>query len=662
MSYLVLARKSRPQTFEEVVGQKIIVRTLQNALAAGRVPHGLIFSGIRGTGKTTLARIMAKALNCEQGPTPTPCNTCPSCRDIAAGASVDLHEIDGASNRGIQEIRDLKENIRFMPTSARFKIIIIDEVHMLTSEAFNALLKTLEEPPDHVYFMFATTELHKVPVTILSRCQRYELQRVGRMELAAHYTRLAESEGITIEPAAVDLIVREAAGSVRDGLSLLDQVFSYCGDEVKAEEVAEVLGLVSGQVIADLGEALLTGDISRAMEQLDQVYGYGMNIKRFVSELLSWFRHLIFCCLNKEPGRLLDLPQEDIARFSEIAQHYSLTTVYALFNILLEGLERAHYSSQPRLAIEMAFIGAVQVGDVQPVSELLVRLDTILAGAGQEISTISSAAPERKKKVVQPAAREIPEKTLKESPSTPHKEQEISPPPVAGVAEKKEYVKKEDVKKEDIEKEQVKNEQVQAAKKHPSSGKDIVEKSDGPPSGKKEASLDENKFRDKKESRDEKEPGSVQQGTLGQRDIKRRWPAFVDYVRDRKPWMAATLQKATTVTLEKEELVIHYDESADCNLLKNQEHIRPLTEFALDFFQQPFTLAFNVSDAGSCEVDPNGAVSPRLERRALARDPLVLDALEVFNGQVGAIRIGPRFRGPVSEELSTAGEHGPEKR
>ena len=633
MSYLVLARKSRPQTFDEVVGQKIIVRTLQNALAAGRVPHGLIFSGIRGTGKTTLARIMAKALNCEQGSTPTPCNTCSSCLDIGAGASVDLHEIDGASNRGIQEIRDLKENIRFMPTSARFKIIIIDEVHMLTSEAFNALLKTLEEPPDHVYFMFATTELHKVPVTILSRCQRYELQRVGRRELAAHYTRLAESEGIAIEPAAVDLIVREAAGSVRDGLSLLDQVFSYCGDEVKAEEVAEVLGLVSDQVIADLGEALLAGDLSRAMDQLNQVYGYGMNIKRFTSELLSWFRHLLFCCLNKEPGRLLDLPQEDIARFAEIAGKYPLPTVYGLFNILLEGLERAHYSSQPRLAIEMAFIGAVQVGDVQPVSELLVRLDKIIAGAGQEISVPSSSEPPRKKKVDQPVPDDISEKARTEFQADPVKEQKTEqtteqttqPPPAANVDEKKE--------------------QVQTEKKQALAGKDTVAvTSDGPPSEEKVTSHVEKKL----------EP--VQHTTLGKRDIKRCWPAFIDYVRDRKPWMAATLQKAVTVTLENEELVIHYDESADCNLLKNKEHIRPLTEFALDFFQQPFTLAFKVSDAGNCEVDSNGAVSPRVERKALARDPLVLDALEVFNGQVGAIRVGPRFRGPACEGVPTTGE------
>ena len=196
MSYLVLARKSRPQCFAQVVGQQTVVRTLQNALTQGRVAHALLFSGVRGTGKTTLARIMAKALNCEQGPASEPCNQCRSCRQITEGASVDLQEVDGASNRGIQEIRELKEKIRFLPTSSRYKIIIIDEVHMLTTEAFNALLKTLEEPPPHVYFMFATTEPHKVPLTILSRCQRYELKRLGHQELADHFNRLAAEEGV----------------------------------------------------------------------------------------------------------------------------------------------------------------------------------------------------------------------------------------------------------------------------------------------------------------------------------------------------------------------------------------------------------------------------------------------------------------------------------
>jgi len=621
LSYLVLARKSRPRNFEEVVGQKIVVRTLQNALAQNRVPHGLIFSGIRGTGKTTLARIMAKALNCEQGPTSTPCNTCTSCTEITAGSSIDLHEIDGASNRGIQEIRDLKEKIRFMPTSARFKIIIIDEVHMLTTEAFNALLKTLEEPPDHVYFMFATTELHKVPVTILSRCQRYELQRVGHKDLTEHFTRLAVAEGVTIEPAAIQLIVREASGSVRDGLSLLDQVFSYCGKEVKADEVAEVLGLVSHQVIADLSEALLAGDLSRSMELLVQVYDYGMNIKRFSNEVLTWFRALILCSLSNTPEKFLDLPEEDLLRLSEIAGNHTLQTISSLFKILLEGLEKANYSSQPRLAIELAFIQAVQVGDVQPVTELLTRLDDVLSGVSfAELAPVSPSDTSQKKTISsqpqlktrepqkdeQPEVGEIPSSSV--LPPAPEPEGLEPPIPERESQPAPSMLEETDAVGQDTVKEEPAIPETAGAVK---------------PSDKK---------------------------TGPERDVRRDWPEFLEYIRDRKPWMAAALQRSSSVGLEGKELVIQYDDSIDCRLLKNQEHIKPLTEFALDFFQQTFTLVFRVPETGGCEIDPAGPGSPQEERKALARDPLVLAALEVFNGQVGDIRVGPRFRTQLEGE------------
>ena len=204
-----------------------------------------VFSGVRGVGKTTLARLVAKALNCQDGPTKVPCNRCEHCTEIMAGNAIDINEIDGASNRGIQEIRELKENIRFFPTKSRYKIIIIDEVHMLTTEAFNALLKTLEEPPEHVFFMFATTELHKIPITILSRCQRYELQKVSSKELFAFFSRIAEKEKVVISDWALNVIVREAGGSVRDGLSLLDQIFSFGGERISDEDVIQVLGLVS---------------------------------------------------------------------------------------------------------------------------------------------------------------------------------------------------------------------------------------------------------------------------------------------------------------------------------------------------------------------------------------------------------------------------------
>ncbi len=385
MSYLVLARKSRPQTFAEVVGQRPVVRTLQNALAQDRVAHALIFSGVRGTGKTTLARIMAKALNCENGPVAEPCNACRSCRAIAEGTSMDLQEVDGASNRGIQEIRELKEKIRFMPTSSRYKIFIIDEVHMLTTEAFNALLKTLEEPPAHVYFMFATTELHKVPVTILSRCQRYELKRLNHQDLEQHLRRLAEADGVRIEAEALTMIVREAGGSVRDGLSLLDQLFSYCGTTVRAVDVIEVLGLVSHDLVAKLTEALLQGDLDAVYGMLHAMYVHGTDIKRFCNDLLDWFRGLIICTISKKPAELLDLPQETIEQQQRIAARYDLDKLTAFFHLLVEGLEKVTFSQQPRLALELTFIRAVQLHNVVPVTQLIARFNQLLSGTPAEV-------------------------------------------------------------------------------------------------------------------------------------------------------------------------------------------------------------------------------------------------------------------------------------
>ena len=644
MSYLVLARKSRPQTFAEVVGQKIIVRTLKNALAAGRVPHGLIFSGIRGTGKTTLARIMAKALNCEHGPTPDPCTECASCREIAAGTSMDLHEIDGASNRGIQEIRDLKENIRFMPTSARFKIIIIDEVHMLTTEAFNALLKTLEEPPDHVYFMFATTELHKVPVTILSRCQRYELKRVARPELIAHFSRLAAQEGVDMEANAVELIAREASGSVRDGLSLLDQVFSYCGTTVTSQEVAEVLGLVSQEVIAETGEALLAGDLARAMDLLGQVYSHGMNLKRFGTELLTWFRNLMFCCLHREPGTCLDVAEDELARFTDVSGRYPLATITSLFNLLLQGFEKAHHARQPRLVMELTFIEAVQAGDVQPVGELLARLDALIAGAGQEV-----ILPARK-----PAHTDTTEKKGPGSPDEPSI-------PSTGVAPARSAPGGKPSRHDE-------NKPVVARGEGAENGPDMEAQGEEPapvpqgPTGegtgaggvttpdmgeKSESSSPSDTAQ--AEASPESQAETAASSGLSQRELRRRWPDFLDYVRDRKPWMMATLQKAAPPRLEENTLTLNYEESIDCAVLKNKTHVLLLTEFALDFFQQPLVLNFHVPDAGDCAAEIEDGHDPRRERQALARDPLVLDALEVFNGQVGAVRVGPRFRAALPD-------------
>ncbi|MFU8805548.1 MAG: DNA polymerase III subunit gamma/tau, partial [Bradymonadaceae bacterium] len=256
-SYVVLARKWRPEHFEEVVGQGHVARTLTNSIEQDRVAHAYLFCGARGVGKTSTARILAKALNCKQGPTATPCYDCVACKEISDGQSVDVFEIDGASNRGINEIRDLREGVRYAPSRDRYKVYIIDEVHMLTTEAFNALLKTLEEPPPHAIFIFATTEPQKIPVTILSRCQRFDFKRIGQKDIVDHLAYLCEQEGIEADRAALQIIARQAAGGMRDALSLLDQIISFAGKSVKEEQIAEILGVANRKHLFELSEAVV---------------------------------------------------------------------------------------------------------------------------------------------------------------------------------------------------------------------------------------------------------------------------------------------------------------------------------------------------------------------------------------------------------------------
>ena len=328
MSYLVLARKARPQTFSQVIGQRPVVTTLKNSIIRNRVAHAILFSGVRGVGKTTLARIMAKAINCQADDPPIgPATNAHPVDRSRPGSSLDLYEIDGASNRGIQEIRELKEKIRFLPTSSQYKIIIIDEVHMLTTEAFNALLKTLEEPPAHVYFMFATTEIHKIPITILSRCQQYELKRISAKELYDHFQKLVSAEGFEIDPSALSLIVREAGGSVRDGLSLLDQMFSYGEKKISTKDVVEVLGLINRDVLMRLTKALLDGTKKEVFLTLEEIFDFGMDLKRFVEDIMDHFRTLLLCKIEGCTD-LIDLPTEELTNFKTSPLDYTTETLH----------------------------------------------------------------------------------------------------------------------------------------------------------------------------------------------------------------------------------------------------------------------------------------------------------------------------------------------
>jgi DNA polymerase-3 subunit gamma/tau len=593
MSYLVLARKWRPQTFEEVVGQQSVVRTLQNAIDRKRIPHAIIFSGVRGVGKTTLARLVAKALNCQEGPTKIPCNKCEHCTEITSGNAIDIQEIDGASNRGIQEIRELKENIRFFPTKSRYKIIIIDEVHMLTTEAFNALLKTLEEPPEHVFFMFATTELHKIPITILSRCQRYELQKVSSSELFEFFSKIAKEEKVDISDWALNIIVREAGGSVRDGLSLLDQIFSFGGDEISDEDVIQVLGLVDSQVVSSMAAAILDNDFANCLKILDETSSYGVDLKRLTNDLLYYFRSLLICRISKDPEKLLDVPDQEYDEMRQIAWQHTAGTLQLYFNLLLKGAEEMQYSPHPRMAFEMALIRAAESGNVVPVAELLGKLETMQSG-----------------EFVAPVKKEIPPQPPAPKPAVKERIQKAEKNKTAAVPVKA-VLQKKDAAKEKKAEPPVKEESVEIK---------------APPKQTTTETTDE---------------GVAQPPT---KEVRKNWDEFIEYVMDRKKWMAHTLRLCSNVREEGTDLILKFDDPSDCKMLQTKENIKFLTEFSQDFFQKEFKIGIKIRGNDSQDIVDQNGTGPQEERRALANDPLVQMATEVLGGRVVKIRTGPRSR------------------
>ncbi len=401
MSYLVIARKWRPQTFADIAGQEHITRTLQNAIRTNRIAHAFLFTGVRGVGKTTAARVLAKALNCEQGPTATPCNQCTQCEEIAQGSSIDVLEIDGASNRGIDEVRQIIENVRYQPAQCRFKIYIIDEVHQVTKDAFNALLKTLEEPPPSVKFILATTEPHRLPATILSRCQRYDFRRISLREITQRLGAIAKSEGLDISEGALVLLAREGDGSMRDAQSLLEQVLAFAepsqdgAARVRVDEILlqEILGLAERQVLYDISAAVFQGDARRCVELVAQTVTQGCDIGRLSRDLVEHFRNLLVARLasgvdkstpGKEPlatGQLLDLPDPEIAELADQAQLLSIDTLLDYFDFMAAGEEEIARSATARFALESVLIRLASLPKTLPVAEWVERLERLEAKA-----------------------------------------------------------------------------------------------------------------------------------------------------------------------------------------------------------------------------------------------------------------------------------------
>src|SRR5438876_1682777 len=367
--YQVIARKFRPQVFEDVVGQKPIVQTLQNAIQMDRIGHAYLFSGPRGVGKTTTARILAKGLNCEKGPTITPCNACPSCLEIASGKSIDVFEIDAASNTGVDNIRELRESAKYAAARSRYKIFIIDEVHMLSSSAFNALLKILEEPPPHVVFIMATTERHKVPATILSRCQQFIFRTIPSAEIQAHLRQIAEREGIKIDDRALSYVVKAAEGSMRDAQSVLDQIISFSGQEIADEDVREVLGFIPSEILDRTLDALAARDSRTLLEIVGVIVDQGLNLQQFVRAFSGKVRDLLISRLGlqeKISGNA-DEKRELAAR----AGKFSEQDLIRFFDMLLRIENELRWTSQPRFHLEVGLVKLAKVGHVRDIEEVL---------------------------------------------------------------------------------------------------------------------------------------------------------------------------------------------------------------------------------------------------------------------------------------------------
>ncbi len=385
MSYVVIARRFRPQTFDEVIGQEHVSKTLANAIANGRIAHAYIFSGPRGVGKTTTARILAKAVNCEKGPTPTPCNQCPSCEAITKGNALDVHEIDGASNRGIDEIRNLREKIRFAPSMGKYRVYIIDEVHMLTKEAFNALLKTLEEPPEHVIFIFATTEIHRVPPTILSRCQRFDFRRMPVKTIMEHLKKICQVENINIENEALLQIAKKADGSMRDSQSILDQLISYSGNRITFENVAQALGVIHQDEFFNLTEDILKGDVKNIILTANRIFQTGYDLNEFLLGLEEHFRNIL---VLKATGstELLDTSEVYLERYQKLAQDISENDLIAYLKSLGETINVVKSSQQPQLKFELGLVKLAKLPKTAQIEQILENLNLLKKKATDSVA------------------------------------------------------------------------------------------------------------------------------------------------------------------------------------------------------------------------------------------------------------------------------------
>lgn len=622
-SYVVIARKWRPQTFDEVVGQPHVTRTLQNAVRLNRTAHAYLFTGARGVGKTSVARILAKALNCSEGPTPAPCGKCSNCREITQGSSVDVLEIDGASNRGIDNIRELRETVRYRPAKGRYKIYIIDEVHMLTPEAFNALLKTLEEPPAHVVFIFATTEPHKMPATILSRCQRFDFRRMTTQELVGRLKAITADESAEFSDNVLFAIAREADGSMRDAQSLLEQLLAFSGDGLPDEEILDILGVVDRRSILKACEAIISGDVRACLDVVEDLYRRGIDSRRFCQQLCDHFRNLLYLVVaDKKSDIRLDLPSEEKDLLVRQAAQTDAESLYLYFQTALHGEVEIRRSSIPKIALEMLLFRMAQMPRLESLDAALETIGRI----EKELTEDGGRRTEDRSRRTEDRGR----KTEGGSQRTEDREQRSE----AGGR-----------------KTEVGEQKAETGRQRPEMGSRKT-KEHGGEAGLRSPSSD---LGDPSESN---LPGPTSDLRPPFNSVPRHpssdWPDFLGWIEARDPVLGAKLAQSRAAAESDDLIRVEVMEIFEKSM-SEPDAVAKLNSAAADFFGRGFNWAISRKSAGPHEHESKRSKAGA--RKHILEHPAVLQAIEILGGDLVEVKThGPK------EPARSRGGRGPAPR